>query len=79
MDVYSKGFQDVNAIRLELLRKNEIQLSTMLIRIYCEYNPFVRELTSISHKTIQHCLFFHVILCLIYKKTGLKLQEISRE
>ena len=28
MDVYSKGFQDVTAIRLELLRKNEIQLST---------------------------------------------------
>ena len=52
MDVYSKGFQDVTAIRLERLRKNEIQLSTMLIRIYCEFNPFSERINF--HKSQNH-------------------------
>lgn len=79
MDVYScKGFRDATAIGLKLLTKNEIQLSTMSIRIYFEFNPFNEKINF--HKSQNHSkasfLPCHPLPHL--SKTCLKLQEISR-
>ena len=78
MDVFSwKCYQDVTAIGLKLLTKNEIQLSTMLIRIYCEFNPFKERINF--HKSQNHSTasFLPRHPLPHVSKTCLNLQEIS--
>ena len=78
MDFYScKGFQDVTATGLKLLTKSEIQLSTMLIKIYCEFNPFNERINFDKSQIHSSASFLPCHPLTHLSETCLNLQEIS--